>query len=164
MTHEHRPVDEASALRRTQQARLDEVVRDVCTLHETLADIFETLVSQATHEQTQLLYRFLVQHERDTARELQQFLEDCPENLRMRWFKYSPATPLQELHDGLAFTPDIDPDTASQEMLRVNRAIETVLTPMEDAAVTDELTEALANLRRREQEHAVRATKAATNR
>ena len=164
MAREKKPLDEATSLRRTHQTRFEDMVRDISAFHVALAGRFEMLAFQASADTNKMLFRFYMQHERGAAADLQQFIEDCPNNLRDRWFKYSPEIPLDQLDDHLDLQPDMEPARVAEVAVRANRALEIILTPSKESAVTEDLNEALSNLRKREREHAKRGASAATRR
>lgn len=149
------------SLRRTRQASLDEVVRRLADIHAQLSGRYGHLADQATVERVQLILRYLSGQEAALTVYLHRFLEQAPEAVLNRRFKYVPDL---EGNDLFIAIESRHPESAEEvvELLReIHQAIDAVYAPLNENLLPDELAEAVDKLRLQEREHVIQQLRAA---
>lgn len=144
-----------TSLGRTRQASLGEVIQRLVEIHAQLAAHYSRMALRVPGDRFGLVLTYLAGHEMSLVDYLQQFLNDVPETVRDRRFKYVPDLAGADLFERLIQQPTTDLDALAERLQEIHHAIDAVYEPLDGNLLPEELAEVVDKLRLQEKEHLI---------
>lgn len=149
------PPGSVKSLRRTRQASLCEVVQRLIEIHARLSVHYDKASKDSHHERVRLALEFLHAHENALVDYLQSFVEQAPQAVLDRRFKYVPDLFGDDLFATLAARQVETAEELAELVHEIHRAIDAVYEPLTGSMLPEELSEAVDKLRLQEREHVI---------
>ena len=157
MAHEELNEENLTGTRRTQQARVLDVLEKAKEFHTRLARFYEQRGSEVNDEKTRLALEYLSSHEQCLVETIDAYERDAPDAVVEVWVKYTPELPVDELLEKATIPPDATADDVAEFVFKMNEKLLHVYREMAEQAPSESTREALDDLLALEKREEIRA-------